>query len=229
MRWMIYGADSKTGRELSVVVEADDPKEAADWMYYNDILVSSVAEFTAATHEPAPPAEPVDEPAPETAALDYHAEDRPPDDRPPLASPPQYRDVLWGARWLHAVAILVQVVACLLLVLGGAAVAVGCVHEWQHRISPKVAIPAIAWLAGGGVLLSLALLLLFLASVVSMTSGLALAVRDVARNSFDRPRLLPAGPPCEDERDIARLGSRPRVVELIDPDHPAPRLLPPRP
>lgn len=37
MRWMIYGADSKTGRELSVVVEADDQKTAADWMYYNDI------------------------------------------------------------------------------------------------------------------------------------------------------------------------------------------------
>src|SRR5688572_32017786 len=47
MRFMIHGADQKTGREMTVVMEAPDESEAERRALYNDILVSSVARFTA--------------------------------------------------------------------------------------------------------------------------------------------------------------------------------------
>ena len=62
--------------------------------------------------------------------------------------------------------------------------------ESQRRIARDAEkVPDLVWLVGGSVTLGVALLLLFYASMIGMMSGLAAAVRDIARNSF--------GPACE--------------------------------
>lgn len=136
------------------------------------------------------------------ARLDYHAEDRPPQDRPPLAAAPTYGDVLRGARWLHGIAVLAQVFACLLIVLGVGAVAMGFLDDqWQRRVARGAEqVPDMVWLVGGCVMLAAALLLLFCASMIGMMSGLAVAVRDIARNSFHRTGEAP-----RDDLNLAQL------------------------
>src|SRR5262245_53463156 len=101
MRFMIHGADQKTGREMTVVVDAPDESEAERRALYNDILVSSVAKFTAGAAAPAP--QPIELPAAPTC--DYEPREFTPEERGsappnPAAKVPKYADVLYGARWL---------------------------------------------------------------------------------------------------------------------------------
>src|SRR4051812_19168461 len=53
MQFLIHGADQKTGREMTIVVDARDQSEAEQRVLYNDILISSLARFSAPP--PAPP------------------------------------------------------------------------------------------------------------------------------------------------------------------------------
>jgi hypothetical protein len=183
MRWMIHGADHKTGRELTIIVDADDPQEAEHRALYNDILVSSIQEFTAAMLSQAP------EPA--APALDYCAPDSPPASRPPLGGAPFYRPILAGARWLDGLSSAIRIAGFIALLAALVTTLVPLfepVREWL----PFTIIPLL-WFIGSGLLMVIAFLCLFLGASIALLSELALALRDMARNSFrtDLPPPLP--------------------------------------
>src|SRR6185312_14516954 len=45
MQFLIHGADQKTGKEMTIVVDARDQTEAEQRVLYNDILIASMAQF----------------------------------------------------------------------------------------------------------------------------------------------------------------------------------------
>ena len=193
MRFMIHGADQKTGRELTVVVDAPDESEAERRALYNDILVSSVARFTAgASSPPAPPKEP-------DRTLSYRPVEFAPEargDRPPhpAAAVPSYPDVLYGARWLDRLGVLGRWG-------GGAAVFLGVwliIVSLVDPVRQYLALPAhpFLYLAAAAVVTALGVLCVVCGVMISMTSGLVVAVRDIAQNTFHVAARVdaPSGP-----------------------------------
>ena len=61
MQFLIHGADQKTGREMTVVVDARDRTEAEQRVLYNDILIASMAQFAGPVVEEKPVDLPVTE------------------------------------------------------------------------------------------------------------------------------------------------------------------------
>jgi hypothetical protein len=54
MQFLIHGADQKTGREMTIMVDARDQTEAEQKVLYNDILIASLARFAEPVVEEAP-------------------------------------------------------------------------------------------------------------------------------------------------------------------------------
>jgi hypothetical protein len=192
MRFMIHGADQKTGREMTVVMEAPDESEAERRALYNDILVSSVARFTAGAAAGVEPRkqQPIDvEPShgPDALALTYQPAEFPPEVRGsgpphPAAAVPRYREVLCGARWLDRVGLLARWGGGLAILAGIALILIALVDP----IRQWLAIPAhpVLFLIAAGVLSVLGVLCVVSGVMISMTSGLVVAVRDIAQNTF---------------------------------------------
>ena len=213
MRFMIHGADQKTGREMTVVVDAPDESEAERRALYNDILVSSVARFAAGAAMPTLPQKqrPVEADPPK---LSYHPLEFPPAQRgsappSPAATVPAYRDVLTGARWLDRVGVAA--------ITGGAAAIVGgvalIVIALVDPVRQHLALPQATglFLGAAAVLSVLGILCVVSGVMVSMTSGLVVAVRDVAQNTFHlASRTTPVEAPGNDA---------PVVVQAAAPAH----------
>jgi hypothetical protein len=201
MRFMIHGADQKTGREMTVVMEAPDESEAERRALYNDILVSSVAKFTAGAGMPALPQQ-QKAAEPDTPKLAYHPLEFPPAQRgstppSPAATVPTYRDVLTGARWLDRVGVAAITGGAAAIIGGVALIVIALVDPVRRHLAlpPNTGL----FLAAAAVLSVLGILCVVSGVMVSMTSGLVVAVRDVAQNTFHlASRTAPAESPASD-------------------------------
>jgi hypothetical protein len=173
MQFLIHGADQKTGREMTIVVDARDRTEAEQRVLYNDILISSMAQFAAQVVE--------DKPA-ELPVAGYLRPEPAAEEREKSTRTPIYQEILRGAKWLWGLAIFVRMVGVFLVLVALCLVAVPLI-PWVREIMPLQRWP-IAWFVGGVLLLVMAFGCMLCGATVSMMSGLALAVRDMARNSF---------------------------------------------
>ncbi|HEV8293541.1 MAG TPA: hypothetical protein VGP94_16510 [Tepidisphaeraceae bacterium] len=198
MQFLIHGADQKTGREMTIVVDARDRTEAEQRVLYNDILIASMAKF----------AEPVviEEQKPADLAMElerpgYLRPEPRPEEREKQTRTPIYKEILRGAKWLGGLAIFVKMVGVFLVLVAACLVAVPLI-PWLRVTLPLEEWP-IAWFVSGAVLLVMAFGCMLCGASVSMMSGLALAVRDMARNSF------------AEEPDVKSI-SRIAVRELLD-------------
>ena len=192
MQFLIHGADQKTGREMTIMVDARDQTEAEQKVLYNDILIASLARF----------AEPVmEEPPRELAKPEYLRPEPSPQEREKKTRTPIYREILRGAKWLGGLAIFVKMAGVFLLLVAMCLVAVPLV-PWLKEVLPLAQWP-VAWFAASAVLLAIAFGCMLCGATVSMMSGLALAIRDMARNSFAEE---------SDVKSISRVAMR----ELID-------------
>ena len=172
MQFLIHGADQKTGREMTIVVDARDQTEAEQRVLYNDILIGSLSKFI--SPPPKPP-----RPGP---LVPYQRPEPPPEQREKTTRTPIYNEILRGAKWLGGLAIFVRMVGVFLLLVALCLVAVPLI-PWMKLILPLSRWP-IAWFAGSAMLMLMAFGCMLCGATVSMMSGLALAVRDMARNSF---------------------------------------------
>ena len=195
MRFMIHGADQKTGREMTIVMEAPDESEAERRALYNDILVSSVARFTAgaatAGEQPGVCEDLIEErTARHAPPLSYHFRppEIPPDQRgaappnPNTAAVPAYRDVLDGARWLDRLGLVARWGGGFAILIGIGLILLACFEPIRQRL----VLPAhpVLYLTAAAVLTTVGLLCVICGVLVSMTSGLVVAVRDIAQNTF---------------------------------------------
>jgi hypothetical protein len=195
MRFMIHGADQKTGREMTIVMEAPDESEAERRALYNDILVSSVARFTAgaatAGEQPSVREDLIEErTARHGSPLSYHYRpaEIPPEQRgaappnPDTAAVPAYRDVLDGARWLDRLGLVARWGGGFAIVTGLGLIALACFEPIRQRL----VLPAhpVLYLTAAAVVTTVGLLCVICGVLVSMTSGLVVAVRDIAQNTF---------------------------------------------
>jgi hypothetical protein len=172
MQFLIHGADQKTGREMTIVVDARDQSEAEQRVLYNDILISSLARFTAP-----PPAPPRLGPL-----IPYKRPEPAPKERAFRSRTPFYKEILRGAKWVAGLAVAIRLFGVLFVLLALCATLLPIIKPIR-AIMPFKVIPLV-WFIGGGVLLALGFTCLLCGATVSMFSGLALAVRDIARNSF---------------------------------------------
>ena len=233
MRFMIHGADQKTGREMTIVMEAPDASQAERKALYNDILVSSVARFTTGVAGPAPLA-----PAPtpvrrdDRPALQYQPVELAPEQRganPPLpaATVPGYLDVLRGARWLGGIGLLARCGGGI-AVLAGAALLVIALADPVRKQLALPPHPAL-YLLAAAVVSALGLLCILCGVMVSMTSGLVVAVRDIAQNTFHvaaRPAAPgPTDPPPAPARRVLRAEAAERPTLIVRPASSPVRLL----
>jgi len=176
MQFLIHGADQKTGREMTIVVDARDRTEAEQRVLYNDILISSMGKFVEATQAP------VVEVGEELARPGYLRPEPGAEEREKTTRTPIYKEILGGAKWLWGLAMFVKIVGVFLVLVALCLVAVPLV-PWVREIAPLKEWP-IVWFVGGAVVLAMGFGCMLCGATVSMMSGLALAVRDMARNSF---------------------------------------------
>jgi hypothetical protein len=169
MKFMIHGADQKTGRELTVVIDAADRTEAEQRVLYNDILIASLAHYVPPTPPPAP-------------MIGYNRPDPAPGERNLRTRTPFYKEILRGAKWLGGLAFAVRMFGVLFALLALCAIALPLIKPIRE-IMPFAVIPLV-WFIGGALLLTLGFMCMLCGATVSMLSGLALAIRDMARNSF---------------------------------------------
>ena len=177
MQFLIHGADQKTGREMTIVVDARDRTEAEQRVLYNDILISSMAQFAAQV---------VEEKAAELPVTDYLRPEPRAEERDKTTRTPIYKEILGGAKWLWGLAMFVKMVGVFLLLVALCLVAVPLV-PWVREVAPLKEWP-IVWFVGGAVALAMGFGCMLCGATVSMMSGLALAVRDMARNSFSEEK-----------------------------------------
>ena len=171
MRWVIEAVDSRTGLDTEMTVEALTATEAERLARYNGLLVANVYKhgFVRRFKRPTPPVMPYAPP------------------RPLEPGPPSYAQVLRDARWVRR---LGQAVSALgwVGVFGAAAwfaylatkAGAGNWRDWKHWL---VVPAAVAWryaLVGAACVLT--------GAVLRLLGATALAMRDVARNTF-----VPAG------------------------------------
>jgi len=211
MQFLIHGADQKTGREMTIVVDARDQTEAEQRVLYNDILIGSMAKFVSPPPKP-PRAGPL---------VPYQRPEPKPEEREKGTRTPIYKEILRGAKWLGGLAVAVRMVGVFLMLVALCLVAAPLI-PWVREIMPLEEWP-LAWFVGGAVLGAMAFACMLCGATVSMMSGLALAVRDMARNSFGEE----AGVLMVDKKELAGL----RIVqgegrELVDDVGEGKRLLP---
>jgi len=174
MQFLIHGADQKTGKEMTIVVDARDQTEAEQRVLYNDILIASMAQFAA---PPVVEERPVDLPV-----ASYLRPEPAPEVREKKTRTPIYKEILRGAKWLGGLAMFVRMVGVFLLLVALCLVVVPLI-PWTREIMPLQKWP-LAWFVGGAVMMVMAFGCMLCGATVSMMSGLALAIRDMARNSF---------------------------------------------
>jgi len=173
MQFLIHGADQKTGREMTIVVDARDRTEAEQKVLYNDFLIASMAQFAAPV---------VEEPRAEAPVADYLRPEPTPEEREKKTRTPIYKEILRGAKWLGGLAFFIRMVGVFLLLVALCLVAVPLI-PWMKDVLPLAKWP-IAWFIAGALVMVMAFGCMLCGATVSMMSGLALAVRDMARNSF---------------------------------------------
>ncbi|HEV8606669.1 MAG TPA: hypothetical protein VGQ99_14940 [Tepidisphaeraceae bacterium] len=201
MQYLIHGADQKTGREMTIVVDARDQAEAEQRVLYNDILIASMSRFIS------PPPQPtrVGPMAP------YQRPEPAPEEREKRTRTPFYKEILAGARWLGGLAVAVRMVGVFTVLLALCATLLPVIKP-VREIMPFRVIPLL-WFIGGAMLLAMGFACMLCGATVSMMSGLALAVRDMARNSFEEdPPLAPQGAEAPRRMSISQV----REDDLID-------------
>jgi hypothetical protein len=189
MRWTVEGADSSTGRETAMTVEARTREEAEQQARYNGLLVSVVY--------PHGSSRPADLGCPNAPAVVNYAgpttppprPEPPPPATPSLPPPPRpafaYDDILADARHLRRLSTVARVVGFVALALaayrlimpfvgGESSIRLPSVWEIMDALSSALAPGAIG------------LLLLIAGGFLSMMASAGLALRDIARNSTRR-------------------------------------------
>ena len=143
--------------------------------------------------------------------MDYNRPDPDPTDRNFRSRTPFYKEILRGAKWLGGLAFAVRMFGVLFALLALCAIALPLIKPIRE-IMPFTVIPLV-WFIGGGLLLTLGFMCMLCGATVSMLSGLALAIRDMARNSFHED------PPLE-------VAQRSQTTTLTIEEVPSPHLLP---
>jgi hypothetical protein len=139
----------------------------------------------------------------ELPVAEYLRPEPAPEEREKRTRTPIYREILCGAKWLGGLAIFVRMVGVFLLLVAACVVGVPLV-PWLGEVMPLAQWP-IAWFGAGALLMMMAFGCMLCGATVSMMSGLALAVRDMARNSFSEDN---------GEKSMSRISVR----ELIESD-----------
>ena len=164
MRWLVEAADSKTGMETEITVEARTEAEAERLARYNGLLVWKVSRVGA---RPAP-------------LVPYRG--------PEVAGPPQYVQVLRSAAWVRRLSVVVSAVGWIGFVTALGVFSFLCMREawdnwksWRAWLLPAtVATWRWAAAAAGCVIAG---------AVMRLMGAVALAIRDVARNTY-RPEAV---------------------------------------
>src|SRR5882762_8476262 len=146
MQFLIHGADQKTGKEMTIVVDARDQTEAEQRVLYNDILIASMAQFAA---PPVVEERPVDLPV-----ASYLRPEPAPEVREKKTRTPIYKEILRGAKWLGGLAMFVRMVGVFLLLVALCLVVVPLI-PWTREIMPLQKWP-LAWFVGGAVMMVMA-------------------------------------------------------------------------
>jgi hypothetical protein len=165
MRWDVEGADTTTGKDVRLTVEAVTREEAERLARYNGILVAAITRPAAA-----PP-------------IDYQP---PPQPIATALAPPEYPDLVFAARWLRR---LSYTAAAFGVIYSGAAVLVVLLALLQRPLGGMLDMLFGLLLGSPPSVLAIALSALacfITAAVLRLLAGLAVARRDLARNSFSR-------------------------------------------
>jgi hypothetical protein len=192
MRWIVEGADSSTGRETAMTVEARTREEAEQQARYNGLLVSVVYPHgSSRPHE----AGAVNAPA----VVNYAGPTTPPPQREPPPPPPPvapateatgtaiptYDHILADARHLRRLSTVSRIVGFVALTLAGYRLIMPFVGGYSSIRLPSLwdIIDALSNALAPG---AIGLLLLIASAALSMMASAALALRDMARNSAAR-------------------------------------------
>jgi hypothetical protein len=210
MQFLIHGADHKTGREMTIVVDARDPADAARRVLYNDVLVSSITDFVQTPSQPEPsPAELPELQQPrgeDESAIEYKAPEVEPPQRQPCSRPPFYRQILSGARSLRTLSLAISTVGLILVVAALVAAALPWCRVLRIYL-PFVVVPGLCYLAAAALAI-MGVVCACCAAPLSMMSEMALAMRDLARNSFRDEIAEPPAEPAEPPARVKILRSR---------------------
>jgi hypothetical protein len=159
MQWRVDGAERQTGSDRTVIVEAENGLDATAQAEAMSLLVSSCRKATSRD------------------VLDFlspgFTDDAPARSIAPKTYVPPYKEIQTGADSLRAIAIIALAVGALQFV--GGVVAMSFLFQSKE--------PAAGFVVAAGVLCSAALWVV-VATVLRMFGSLALAVRDIARNSY---------------------------------------------
>lgn len=171
MRYVIEGADLRTGMDRSLTVDADDPREAEEMARELDLMVAMVRpsedevildELVAAIADRKP------------EALSYAAP------RVPLITtdhrPPAYHGLCWASKVMLIFAILNYALGAILLLIGLVELGIAIIRSFDIS-----AVFIFATLLPG-------LALLMAGALLHGASTACLALRDIAQNTF---RALP--------------------------------------
>jgi len=159
MRWLIEAADSKTGMETEITVEARTEADAERLARYNGLLVWKVSRVGP---RPAP-------------LVPYRG--------PEVAGPPQYAQVLRSAAWVRRLSIVVSAVGWVGFVTALGVFSFLCMREgwdnWKAWRAWLVPATVATWLWAAA-----AACCVIAGAVLRMMGAVALAIRDVARNTW---------------------------------------------
>lgn len=186
MRWTVEGAHEHAGHEIKLSVEAATQEDAIRQARKKGVLVAKCYRAKPAAEEIDPmieralqmPAGGADGSSQtmdaDAAAQALAATMPPPGHRAPAA--PEYRDVVKGAGTLNLLASLVAAFGWILILIGGMGLVVVLTDHKQGVALAGSFLSAIV--SGIGFIVA--------ATFMRMNAALALAVRDIARNSFGR-------------------------------------------
>ena len=163
MRWEVQGADAATGKETTITLEAVTAEEAEKQARYNGMLVSHVRK---AAPKPSP-------------KLDYAA----PTPAPRPGVVPEYAAIVSGARLTSFFARVVALFGAVAFGVAILAVAIAVYQSLGGNLDTSEKTLAVT-ITAGCVFYGLGCFVV--AVFLSMHASLALAVRDMARNSFNR-------------------------------------------
>lgn len=165
MKWIIEGADESSGQEQHLTLEARDRDEAERLARYRGVLVSSVRADLA-------------------PSLEYRRPDATPAEAPGGgANLPHYPQILLGCWLLRWLAWCVVGLAALCLLGAGLTLAMPL---FRGRIKYMTWLDWLAVITSAVAPTIYGLFLLIVAVFLRLAGGLALAFRDIARNSFLR-------------------------------------------
>jgi hypothetical protein len=166
MQYLIEGADKSTGQDRSVIVSADNPRDAQRQAEEMNLLISSVVPHAAGIPNPKP--------------VDYASSRTPPPDLSPAQTkvPPRYIGLQIASLVLGASCLIFYGLAGLSGIM--ALFAVAAAARPPTPFGPPPGFAAMSGLAGFWI----ALCLFAAAAVQHGLSAACTALRDIARNSF---------------------------------------------